>query len=58
MANERDAEGNMLYPVSRKVIRDPDLRPFMGRPAGPRAMLVVAVQSVESASPAGDRAFA
>ena len=30
MANERDAEVNMLCPVSREVIRDPDLRPFMG----------------------------
>jgi hypothetical protein len=30
MASERDAEGNMLCPVSREVIRDPDVRPFMG----------------------------
>jgi hypothetical protein len=30
MANERDPEGNMRCPVCREVIRDPDLRPFMG----------------------------
>jgi hypothetical protein len=30
MANERDAQGNTLCPVCREVIRDPDLRPFMG----------------------------
>ena len=30
MANERDAQGNMLCPVCREVIRDPNLRPFMG----------------------------
>jgi hypothetical protein len=30
MANERDPEGNMLCPVCREVIRDPDLCPFMG----------------------------
>ena len=58
MANERDPEGNMLCPVSREVIRDPDLRPFMGRPADPRAILVVAVQSVESVSLARDTALA
>jgi hypothetical protein len=28
-ANERDAEGNMICPVCREVIRDPDLRAFM-----------------------------
>jgi hypothetical protein len=30
MANERDPEGKMLCPVTREVIRDPDLRPFVG----------------------------
>jgi hypothetical protein len=30
MANERDPEGNMLRPISREVIRDPDPRPFTG----------------------------
>jgi hypothetical protein len=30
MANERDAQGNMICPVCREVIRTPDLSPFVG----------------------------
>jgi hypothetical protein len=30
MANDRDAQDNMLCPVCREVIRDPDRSPFMG----------------------------
>jgi hypothetical protein len=30
MANERDAQGHMICPVCREVIRTPDLSPFVG----------------------------
>ena len=57
MANERDPEGDMLCPVCREVIRDPDLRSFMGDQRV-REMPVVAVQSMKSVSLARDTALA
>jgi len=57
MVNERDAQGHMLCPVCREVIRDPDLRSFMGDQRV-REMPVVAVQSMKSVSLARDTALA